>query len=763
MLQNARRSAMDDQLDDGMTLSDAIDFDRLIAIAHRQWRLILIVIGAAIVTGIVYLVTAVPIYTATTDVLIDQSNNKLADQLAVLGVGGVEDEAAILTQVEVIQSEKIGMAVVDKLDLANDPAFMSSAGSLVSRFKDLVNAVINLPSWFVSTELTQDEIEARKRSALDRLQNGIEVKRVPKTYVLEINFSSPSPQLASKIARGLADAYLTDQLDSKYESTRRASDWLQNRIAELRQKALEADLAVQKFKTENGLIATGGQLVSDQQLQQLNSALITAQADTARTKARYEHIRSLVDSGQTDAIVAEALESPVISTLRTKYLDAAKRESDISARLGENHAQAIRLRSEMEEYKRLMFGELGRIADSYQSDYTVAMERENQLRDQVAMATGVSASGNETQVQLREMERESETYRNLYQTFLQRYQEAIQQQTFPVSDARVITGAAVPKYPSSPKKALVLALSAVLGGLLGIGVAGFREYRDRFFRIGEQVREELGLEFLGSVPLVSSSPLPTQLDDEPTDIQRRVIRKASTVTNYVIDHPLSAFAETMRSMKVAADFALGDRRPKIIGVVSSLPGEGKTTVSINFAELLASQGSRTLLVDADLRNPGLSRAMARHANAGLVEALLDGRPLRDLLMVNPTTKLAFLPLANRRSVPHSSELLVSPSMDVFLREAGESFDHIIVDLPPISPVVDARAFASRADAFIYVVEWGRTSRHAARASVQSEPQIFSKCLGVVLNKADQEKMKLYRSYGSAEYYAARYQTYYREE
>lgn len=762
MLQRSNRNLLSESFEDGALTSDAIDLDKLLAIFYRQWRVAAVAVAITVALGVAYLITAVPLYTANTDVMIDQSNIKLTDQLSALG-GNLEDDASILSQVELLKSEKIGLDVVDKLDLSNNAAFMSSAGSPLSRVRQLIRSVLNISSWFTSDTPTQDETEEKRRAALAKVLDGLDVRRVDRTYVLEIDFTSPSPQLSATVARGIAEAYLTDQLDSKYEATRRASDWLQNRIAELRQKALETDLAVQKFKTEKGLISTNGQLVSDQQLTELNSALIVAQAESAKAKAKYDHIKSLIDSGRTDSIVTDALDSSVISSLRTKYLDAAKREADISARLGSNHAQAVRLRSEMDEYKRLMFEELGRIAESYQSDLKVAQERESSLREQVAMATGVSASDNETQVQLRELERESETYRDLYQTFLQRYQEAVQQQTFPVTEARVITAASAPQVPSSPKKALVLALSAVLGGLIGAALGAFREYRDRFFRVGNQIRDELGLECLGVVPMVASGPVPLAQEQNETDSHARVIRKVSTVTNFVVDHPLSAFAEALRSTKIAADFTIGDGQPKIIGVVSTLPGEGKTTVSINFAELLASQGSRTLLIDGDFRNPGLTRAVARQATAGLVEVLTDGRALKDVLLFNPSTRLAVLPIATRRTVPYSSELLTSPAMDQLLKQASESFDHIIVDLPPIGPVVDARAFASRVDAFVLVVEWGTSSRKAVRSVVAAEPQIFSKCLGAILNKADQGKMKYYRAYGSSEYYSSRYEAYYRVE
>jgi succinoglycan biosynthesis transport protein ExoP len=414
----------------------------------------------------------------------------------------------------------------------------------------------------------------------------------------------------------------------------------------------------------------------------------------------------------------------------------------------------------MEEYRRLMFEELGRIAESYKSDLAIAKARETSLQNSVSLATGVSAVANETQVQLRELEREAETYKNLYQTFLQRYQEAVQQQSFPVTDARVISSANPPSSPSQPRKMLLLAAFCIMGAGIGAGIGAFREFRDRFFRTGEQVRDILGLEFLGIAPLMNDG---LRVVDNATESNPRSIRKATEVTNYVIDHPLSSFAETLRSAKIAADLGISEKECKVIGIVSTLPGEGKSTVSVNFAELLASQGSRVILIDADLRNPGATRAIGRHAQEGLLETLLDGKSPKDCFLYNARTGMAFLPAVVKHRVPHSSELLSSVAMRKLLSTLSSSADYIIIDLPPLGPVVDARAMASRIDGFVYVAEWGKTARRVVRQTLETEPLIRQKCLGVILNKVDQEKMNLYRSYGSTEYYYSRYSEYYQEK
>jgi succinoglycan biosynthesis transport protein ExoP len=240
------------------------------------------------------------------------------------------------------------------------------------------------------------------------------------------------------------------------------------------------------------------------------------------------------------------------------------------------------------------------------------------------------------------------------------------------------------------------------------------------------------------------------------------IAKINSVSNYVVDHPLSAFAETMRSAKLAADLALSNKTCKVIGIVSSLPGEGKSMTAINFAELLASQGNRTILIDGDLRNPGATRSIGRHAQSGLLEILINAENPFGLFMRNPKTKLVFVPAVIRHRVPHSSELLSSAAMRKLLSNLSNSADYIIIDLPPLGPVVDARAIAGSVDGFIFVAEWGNTARRVARQLLQNEPEIRAKCIGVVLNKVDQSKMKLYRAYGSTEYYYSRYSLYYRD-
>lgn len=738
-----------------------VDIDKLFGAVRRQWKVVATVAAFGLVLGVMYTLTATPQYTAVTSLLIDQNNRQIVDQqLSESGV--TADETYVLSQVEILSSQKIALSVVDKLDLLNNPNFQAEDKSPLTMVVGAVKSVFKFREWFKS-EVVDSDREIARQGAADALRRGLVAARVGRTYVLSISYTSRSAELSAKIADSIAEAYLTDQLDSKYDATRRASDWLQVRIAELKLKSIDSDLAVQKFKSQNDLISTNGQLISDQQLSQLNSQFIIAQSESANAKAKYDRIRNIIDTGEIDASVTEALNSTVIGALQAKYLDASRREADIANRLGEGHMQAIRLRSEMQEYKRLMFVELSRIADASNSTYKVALAREQDLSAQVKAATGVSALANDAQVQLRQLEREADTYKALYGTFLQRFQEATQRQSFPITEARIISQAQRPQNPSKPKKLLVMALFLFAGLGAGAGLGGYREYRDRFFRTGDQVRDALDLEYLGQVPIEADWPYENvSADMENSPVTPRLTQVSRHIFNYTVDHPLSSFAETLRSVKIASDIVSEPGRGRVIGVISALPGEGKSTIAVNLAQLLAHQGSRVILIDGDLRAAGSTKALASHAQAGVLEVLTAGIPLTEALVMDPRTRLAVLPAVKGRRTPYSSELLSSEQMSKLLNGMRQTFDFVVIDLPPMGAVVDSRAIAPLLDSCVLVAEWGKTPRSTVQHALQSNGVLRDKCLGVILNKVDLGRIGLYAEVQNNYYYNSRYGSYYRE-
>ncbi|PAP96603.1 polysaccharide biosynthesis tyrosine autokinase [Mesorhizobium wenxiniae] len=767
---------------DAVSADDFIDVERLLSMAARQAKVVAACAAIGLFLGVLYLQTTPPTYMATSRVLIDEGLNKVVDEVSAASVS-MQTDSAILSQIEILHSARLAAVVVDKQKLDQNDAFLYPPTSAVSKAAGFVRGVIRYfrPSPAVGTTdvtrldpATRDAMIASSRRdyAILKLQNEVQAERIGRSYVISIAYQATDPALATAITKAYADAYLADQLDASFDATERAAVWLQGRLTELRESSQAASLAVEKFRAEHGLAVDDGQLISDKQLSDLNGQLIEAQADTARASARYQQYKSIVESGSDNAfrdaaISADQPSNSIISTLKTRYLTVAKRQQDIEANFGAEHPQAVALAKEKADISAQIFGELKQLTESYRNEYEVALARETALRANVALAAGKSSIDNQSQVKLRELEQKATALSTLYQTFLGRYEEASQQQSFPVGKIRVISDATLPQSAATPRTSIVLGLSLVLGVMMGAGVGGLNEFRERFFRTGEDVRDRVGLKFLGYLPIIGSKVAKDDKRDDgqadvktaqsPSAAERRARMRVS------IDAPASMFSETLRSAKIAFDVVMEGQGSRVIGVISVLPGEGKSTVAANLAGLLAANGSKTLLVDGDLRKPGLSRSLGMEAEQGLMEAVVSGQTWQSVGKIDRQTKLAIVPAVPRGHFSHTSELLSSAGMRRFIDNAKETFEYIIVDLPPLGPVVDAKAFAPLADGFVLVTEWGRTPRAMVQSILSSEPYIANKIVGVVLNKVDLKKLAKYGSIGGSEKFFDRYSSYYLEK
>lgn len=759
---------------------DFIDIERLLGMAARQAKVVGVCAIIGLFLGMLYLQTTPPKFVSVSSVLIDEGLNKIVDDISAASTT-MQTDSAILSQIEILTSTRLAAVVVDKLKLDQNDTFMNPPQSALAQGVGFVRGLIQYvrPSSPVMPGVGDiSKLDPAARDALIagssrdyailKLQNEIRADRVGRSYVIALGYQATDPALAKAITKAYADAYLADQLDASFDATERAAVWLQGRLTELRESSQQASLAVEKFRAEHGLSANSdGQLMSDKQLADLNAQLIVAQADTARASARYQQYKSIVDSGSDNAFKDAAISSDqpsssVIAALKTRYLTVAKRQQDVEANFGPQHPQAVALAKEKADISTQIFGELKQLTESYRNEYEVALARETALRANVAAAQGKSSIDNQSQVQLRDLDQKATALSTLYQTFLGRYEEAAQQQSFPVGKIRIISDASTPLAASSPRTVIVLGLSLVLGVLMGAGFGGLNEFNERFFRTGEEVRDRVGLKFLGYLPTIGSKP---SKEDKPSEPDLKVARSPAAIERRArmrvsVDAPASMFSETLRSAKIAFDVVMEGQGSRVIGVISVLPGEGKSTVAANLAGLLAANGSRTLLIDGDLRNPGLSRSLGMEAEQGLMEAVVSGQTWQSVGKIDRQTKLAIIPAVLRGHFSHTSELLSSAGMRRFIENAKETFEYIVVDLPPLGPVVDAKAFAPLVDGFVLVTEWGRTPRAMVRSMLESEPYVANKIVGAVLNKVDLKKLAKYGSFGASEKFFDKYSSYY---
>jgi polysaccharide biosynthesis transport protein len=796
--------------------SSADTFKSLTDFIRRQYPAIVVTTVIAIVLGLIYILTAAPSYTATTSIIIDTHKLQLFGQQSIFNDMPV-DTSAVESQVEILKSENIALAVIKKTNLANDPEFVGGGGFVGS----IIEAITGLLPSSESDEPTSEF--AARRQAVAAFEKRLIVKRVGLTYVILIKFQARDPDRAAEIANEIANAYIDDQLEAKYNSARRAGVWLQARLNELRDQASAAESAVVAFKNKNDMVDAGGRTINEQQLAELNSQMLVAQAQTSEARAKLDRVQSVLASNDPEATVvatvADTLKNEVITKLRTQYLEMAAREGDWAKRYGNDHLAVVNLRNQMRELQNSIRNELQRIAETYKSDLEIATQHEQSLRKQLSETVAQSQVTNQAQVSLRDLVSKAQTYRALYDNFLQRYMESVQQQSFPVTEARVITAATRPLSKSSPKLLLVLGLATLVGGLIGFIAAAWRDLSDRVFRTVDQVEQILQTDCIALVPFLKKDQTQNKGARTSFGIVGRAIKLASqgrtealgriatrgvgtavaarigtqkdviqrkdnfpvgkdaqarirvpqpitaqTITTdeatyaEIIASPFSPFAEAIRSVKVAIDQSPTAAGGRIIGVTSSVPNEGKSSVATAVARWLAQTGARTLLVDCDLRNPTLSRSLSPGATTGMLEVLRNQSSLEKAVWFDPTTGMKFLPVAMKGRMAHSSEVLGSVQTRKYLDGLRTGFDYIILDFSPLMPIVDVRVSTNMVDSYIYVIAWGETRIEFVKKALNSARGVYERLLGVVLNKVNLTAVDRYDS-GAGYYRHSNYARY----
>lgn len=732
---------------DASSLSETVS--SLANIVRRHLPIFLVVIPCAVALGCVYLLTTPSTYTAVARMVID--TRKVGDfqrQQQTPGDDSV-DAAAVMTQVEILTSDNVSLAVIKDLKLTEDPEFTGKGGGLLG-------ALLGFVSYVFDSEAAVSRGELERR-ALASFQSRLKVTRVPLTYVMKIEFQSGDRAKAAQIANSISDLYIVDQLEAKYKSTVKASSWLQDRIKSLRADTLASQQAVIEFKQKNNIVETGGKRMNEQHMSEVNSQLILAQAATVEAKARLDRIQDVMHQDIPDASIAEALKSEIIIKLRGQYLELAAREAIWSKKYGADHLAAVNLRTQMDELRHSINDEMRKIAESTKSEYEIAAAREDSIKKSLESAIADSRITNQAQVQLTELESNASTAKAMYENFLQRYLEAIQEQSFPISEARLISPAAPPATRSHPKTVIVLGVSLASGLILAFGVAVLRDTSDRVFRTSEQVEKVLGVNCVAMLPVVKPAGSEganrgAKSEDASALARQRRIGRSNNLMHYVVDAPFSQFTEALRSLKVVADLNSVTASNRVIGITSSSANEGKSTISSNFASMIAHAGSKVLLIDADLRNPSLSRSFAPGACAGLIDVAAGRAALHEAVWTERETGLLFLPTGlDSTKLLHPNELLASAAVKGLFDKLRSAFDYVIVDFPPLAPVVDTRTTTSFIDSYVYVVEWGKTKIELVDQSLSNAREVYDRLLGVVLNKADMTILKRYERFRTGYY------------
>jgi exopolysaccharide transport family protein len=729
------------------SFADTVNFVK--GLVQRQYKLVIFATAISLVLGALYLVVTPPTYTAHARLLLGNANVPFVQQLS-LGAERSFDRTLIDTELQILRSRNIIVSAIQQSKFDN-----GKPKSLDKR-------------WFGGS--SDDKEGPPLEDMIEVFQKSLSATRIDTSNVIDIEFSWSSAEKAAEIANAIANAYIGDQLNARFEANKTAMLWLQQRLHALGEQAESAERTVNAYKSKNNIVtSTEGKPIDEQRISELNSQLAAARAQTTEATVRLDRYESALkhdpetlDSiGKMDAAGSDLLASPIITTLRQQYLDTQRRENEYAIRFGRDHQAVINLRSRMREIRKSIQDEVRRLAETTKNDQATAKQRQKEIEQQLTEAVALSRSTNAAGVTLHELQAKAKEYRNLYDTFLQRYMGSTQQQSFPISEARLIYAASPPPSKSKPKTLVVFMLSLFGGVAFGSGLAFLRELMDRVFRTPTQLEDNLGLPCFAVIP-----QLPESLNYQPPTIlpadqeqSCKTLSKDSSPHWAVANMPLSRFAESIRSVKLGIDLSRSHSSNRVIGVTSTQPGEGKSTIAACLAQLIGQSGQSVVLVDCDLKNPSLSKALAPNATIGIIDVLSGMQPIERTLWTDAETNLVFIPMVTDRTVLHSSEVLSADPMHLLVEKLCATYNYVIIDLPPLAPIVDARASSAVVDCFIHVVEWGQTKIDVVKHALHTAPNVYDKVIGTVLNKTDIKEMASYNG-SRSDYYSESHYTHY---
>jgi succinoglycan biosynthesis transport protein ExoP len=718
----------------------------LLGIALRGWLFVVAGTTFGLICALMILFTIPPTYKASSRIVFERTLPRYMQTNKVTNEPIIEDYDT-LGQSYVISSESILLQVVRSLSLASDPDFVGGQNgeTLGARILGLLRNSAQALGFSDAQALDLPEKKAQDQSiypgkdpekiALDTLVRNLTVAREDVASVITVAFSWKDPVKAAAIANAIVETYIATSIADKRKSTNVAGRVVQERVEDLKQQAKDAERAVLEYRMVHNLVGTAKTTLPGEQLAALQTNLTNARVAMAEARARMEWVAS-----DPNASALFAQDNELITKLRSEQLDLATRANEIEKRVGKDHLAVVKLRSRMDEVREAIATEQRRITASFGRDYELARTKYDELSATISRVMGEENATSDVQAHLRDLESAADTLRSMYTRMLQQGSELnrVEAQPSITPDARILMRADPPSQTeSSKKRMLVLAGGSVMGLLLGSAILLFRTFPFGVFRTSQQVTCATALPCVVLPKIASAKEQASLMAGE-----------------YALEAPYSRFAQTMRSIGAMIGMAQRDSDTKVVCVVSSNPGEGKTTVAINLAAHFGRHANtRVLLIDADLYRQSLTKIVAPDARVGLSEALADPTALATLVVRKEHLNLDALPCPVPNRVSNPGDLLGIMEMDRLIEVAREAYDLVIIEAPPIAAIVDYKIIARHCDAFVFVVEWGKTSQRLVLECLSDASALLDRVLCVILNKADPSALRSIEHYKGDRFHA----------
>ena len=730
-------------------LGKAIDLPEFFRILRRRKAIIFGSMLVLMTFSVFVIFQLAPQYTATSTVMIPSRTTQIIDVEAVLS-GLSYDQATIESEREVIRSGELVTKVVRELALDRDPEFnpvLRPPPPLAWLIDPLQEAMASLKTAITDESEPPALIEAEQDDTtltrvVNTLLDKLLVQQVGRSRVLKVSFQSENPRTAANIANKVVELYIGAQLEAKSEAIQRANQWLSKRLVDLREKVLASERMVEDFRQRSGLIQGRDTTLALQEISELNAQLLEAQAKRVDAEARIMLVRDALASEDGIESITEVLESSLIQALRREEIELDRQAAELSQHYGERHPKMITVRAEIEDLHQKIRTEIGRIIQGLRNEVTIARITEVTLTRNLGRLKAEVGELNQADVQLRTLEREAEANRQLYETFLARSKETSNQDDFQEADVQIVSRASVPPEPSHPKTTLLLVVSFVGSGFIGLLLAFTMEHMSSGIHSLEEVEQYLGVAPLGLIPVV-----------------RGTWWLGKSLQTYVVEKPTSAYAESIRNLY--ANLVLpnyGERSLKVILVTSALPREGKTSVALAMGRLVAASGKSVVIVDADLRRPTAHKLLGVQLKPGFAEYVRGEATLPDVVRQDPRSPLHAVPAGAVDSAP--ATLIRSEQVRTLLLALSAAYDLVIVDSAPIFAIADTRILSKHVDNTILIVRWRKTRRANVIHALRQLAHVGSDVGGVALSMVDVKKHARY-GHGDSGYYFGEFQKYYR--
>jgi len=713
----------------GEETSDGDSFDLRVllrALARQHRRIIgLMLVSALVVYFLVSLMA--PTYVAESKIILDVNKTRVTGTEQV--VANVDPSEQIVNgEIQLLNSnillDKVRQALPKAAINMLDPSLKEQ--SFTVRLKSLLNSLFGKSSQpGTSSSGLPTEESAKFSPLMTEIRNHLQIFSEKNSYVITIRASASDPDLARILANAVADTYINSQLAVRKTAIEQATQWLQQRVDALRIKLEAAESAVAEFESAN-LVRDGGTLENaNQQLARLNTELIDTRSARLTAKAQLDELKSVIQERGLLAGAAQVT-STTMDSLRAQELDLKNRDAVWARSFASDHPKRVALGKELDDIHSAIEAEVRTALSLMQSQFEIAASREDNLRKNISTLEDKVSEMTQSGLGLRQLQRVAEATRTSYDALLGRLTEAQTQQQMQLPDSKLIARAVTPTDRSAPRPKLFALLAAVVAGTVATVAVFFYELTPTTFR---SVRE---IELYTNIPVFAAVPMLPK-------------KEAANVLDHLQTAPYGVFAERIRLLRSALN--IGGRVSQSVMIASSVPGEGKSTLTISLAHMLVRTGSSVIVVDCDLRKPSLSRTLRLKPGKNFVDFIKNHCALDDA--IDRDTGFGFDVLAPHEPFHDGADELSVTWLVPLIDELKLDYDVILVDSPPVLAVSDALTLAQMVDKRLYIVGFDSTQRAAVRNGLAKFREARRGIDGIVFSKVDSRRSSedTYDAYG----------------